>query len=118
MADFPSYGTLLARGYKEQRQPVVQRTEMENGLPKQRQTATLQMVRRPVTYRFTDTDYQSFVDWVRNTINNGVDWFNWTDPRTSTVKQARIVGGDISDAMPVNSVAKKWDVSFTLETRE
>lgn len=116
MAAFPSYGILLSRGFKEQRDPVLLRSNMEAGVAKQRPKQSQWIVARPVVYRFTAADYQSFVDWVEQTINMGADWFDWTDPRTSTVKQARIVNGDISDATPVNSAASRWDVAFTLET--
>lgn len=118
MATFPTYGTLLARGYKEQRQPGMLRSEMEGGVPKQRPRQSQWLVQRPVTYRFTAAEYETFITWVRDTINLGADWFTWTDPRTSTSKTARIVSGDISDAAPVNAVAAKWDVRFILETVE
>lgn len=118
MATFPSYGILLNRGYKEQRDPLLVRTEMDGGVPKQRPRATRGMVKRPVTYRFAAADYQSFVDWHRSDISNGTLWFDWTDPRTSTTKRGRIVNGDISDAAPINAAGTKWDVSFVLETWE
>ncbi|MBI3771472.1 MAG: hypothetical protein HY272_02015 [Gammaproteobacteria bacterium] len=116
MATFPSTGKLLFNGFAEQRQPAVVRTEMDSGPPKQTKKLSRVMITRPVTYLFAAADYASFLTWFETTINNGNDWFDWTDPRTSTVKQARIVGGQLDEARPRNGKLTYWTVSFKLET--
>lgn len=118
MATFPTTGKLLFPGFAEQREPAALRTDTENGPPKQLMVRSRVMVTRPVTYLFAKADYTAFVAWVRDTTNNGVDWFDWTDPVDGVTKQARIVGGDISDAKPRQGHFSHWTVTFKLETWE
>lgn len=95
MASFPSYVKILL-GATEKPDPIVLRSPMERGVPKQRRIASDTMVTVPVTlYYDTMADAMAFETWVFTQIGAGADWFNWTNPRTNTVVQARIVGGDI-----------------------
>lgn len=117
MANFPTYGKLLAAGYAEQRQPVVVRTDMEVGPPKQRRTASRALVQRSVTYLFTRAEYASFLTWFKDTISHGTDWFNWSDPRTGSTISARIVGGKLGEALPQSGMSY-WRLTFSIESWE
>ena len=100
MATFPTYVKILL-GSSEEPKPIVMRTAMERGVPKQRRIASDTMVSVPVTLMF-DTPAQAidFETWVYAEIGGGADWFTWTNPRTGTNVQARIVGGNLGPLQP------------------
>jgi hypothetical protein len=116
MATFPSYVKVFL-GATEQPKSVVLRTEMERGVPKQRRVASDTMVTVPVELMFdTPDDASRFETWVYSQIGGGADWFDWPNPRTGAMVQARIVGGDLGVLKPKRGV---WDGvcsrSLTLE---
>jgi hypothetical protein len=117
MAAFPTGLILLLPGYAEEPDSALARIEMESGPPKQVQNKSRVMVKVRGVIRFTSaSQYASFRTWFRTDIKNGADWFDWTDPRTATVRQARFVGGaergPTSDLIGTLAVT---DVPITLE---
>lgn len=115
MAAFPSYPKLLFAGFAEQPDPGAYRSEMESGPPKQLKAPSRVLIKRPVRYHLqSNADYISFKAFVETTINR-VDWFDWTDPVSNTVKSARILGGQY-DAAPMVPDLSNWEVSFMIET--
>ena len=116
MAAFPSYPKLRFDGYGEPRESAVDRTQMESGPPKQLKVKSRVLVQRPVLYDLDSlADYNSFMTWFQTTVNYGADWFDWTDPRDSTLKAARIAEGKL-DARAKNNALSRWTVGFILET--
>lgn len=116
MAAFPSYVKLGWKDTAEQMKPIVARSEMERGVAKQRRFQADTIVTVPVTAFFqTGADATSFETWVYTTINGGMDWFDFTLPRTGAVVQGRIVGGDIGALMPSTRTWAKSQRSFKLE---
>lgn len=116
MASFPTYAKLLLAGYEVSAAPALRRTEMDAGPPKQRLEKSRVMVERAVSYELRSrADYNAFVAWFRDTIHRGADWFDWTDPETLTVRQARIKGGELKRA-PMNAAFTVWRVAFVLES--
>ena len=113
MATFPD-GKITFSGFKRQRVSSVIRSDMESGPAKQALRASRDYIRFPVTYLFTATEYAAFDTWVSDTIVI-VGSFDWTDPVSGTLKEARIVNGDISDATPLNPHMANWIVKFVLE---
>ena len=115
MATFPTYAKILASGYAEQRESALLRTEMESGPPKQAKIKSRVMVVRPVNVLIQSrADYLSFVDWFVEDLNEGSAWFDFTDPVTNTVKQARFVGGGL-DATPQAGLTL-WAIPLKIET--
>lgn len=115
MATFPTYATILQSGYVEQRESALLRTEMEDGPPKQARIKSRVMVTRTVTVQLKSrADYQAFITWYAETINEGTDWFDWTDPVSGTVKQARFVS-DVLQATPTGGMSV-WNVAAKIET--
>lgn len=115
MPSFPSYAKLLADGYAEQRDSALLRTEMEDGPPKQARIRSRVMVTRPVTILLqSKADYQSFITWFSVDLDEGADWFDFTDPVSNTVKQARFVGEGLT-AMPTSAL-QVWTISAKIET--
>ncbi len=115
MATFPSYGRLLFENFSRDRASGLRRTQMESGPPKQLVTRSRTMVEMPVIYQLGSlADYNSFLTWFNTTINLGADWFDWTDPVDSVVKQARIKEGKISE-VPQRKQLDRWKIAFTLE---
>lgn len=113
MATFPA-GKITFSGFKRQRVSSVNRSDMESGPAKQALRSSRDYIRFPVTYLFTDVEYDAFDLWVDATINK-VGWFDWTDPVSDTVREARIVNGDISEASPLNPQMDRWVVKFMIE---
>ena len=115
MATFPAYAKILAAGFAEQRESALLRTEMESGPPKQAKIKSRVMVVRPVSILLQSrADYMSFVEWFSETLNEGANWFDFTDPVTNTVKQARFVGGGL-EASPQAGLTL-WTIDTKIET--
>lgn len=109
MPAFPSYPRVLMNGLSKAPTPVVIRSEMERGVPKQRRVAADALVTMSVTLVFTsDADAIAFEEWFYDEGQAGATFFDWVHPQTGQVVQARIVGGDIGALQPL---AAAWRVS-------
>ena len=53
--------------------------------------------------------------WFKTTLQEGALWFDWTDPVSGTVKQARFVGEGL-DAQTVNAAFGFWKMTLKIET--
>jgi len=116
MATFPAYVDIAWADTSETPATVVLRSEMERGVAKQRRMASDAMVTVPVTLYFrTKQNAIDFESWVYTQINGGADWFDWTNPRTSTVVRARIVGGNIGSLKPSTRAWTSAERSLQLE---
>ena len=116
-ATFPSYAKLLIAGFGEQAAPGVLRTQMESGPAKQLKTKSRVEVQRPARIRvMSKADYLLFMVWFKTTINQGADWFDWTDPVAGSTVSARIVGGQLGAAQPMAGIAGGWVIPCTIET--
>ncbi len=114
MATFPTGGKITFSGFKRKRMSNVIRSDMESGPAKQALRSSQDYIRFPVTYLFTEAEYDTFDAWVKNTIFS-VGWFSWVEPKDGATLQARIVNGDISDATPINPNMANWIVKFEIE---
>jgi hypothetical protein len=115
MADFPIYAGIVIDGFSEKHKSQLLRSDMEGGIPKQVKIHSTRMVERPVTIMLkSNTDYTNFKNWYFNDINAGSSWFNWTDPVSGTVKQARFVAADLEGKPSAGLII--WRISATLET--
>lgn len=116
MATFPSYVKLGWRDTGEKPTPVVLRSEMERGVARQRRVMADSLVNVPLTAYFdTAADSMAFESWFNGDALGGAAWFDFTLPRTGTVVEARVVGGDIGQLKPST---KNWafsERSFQLE---
>lgn len=116
MATFPAYASLLFDGFGEKRESGLLRSEMESGPPKQAKIKSRVMVKRPVGILVKSlADYNSFISWFSTTINEGADWFDWTDPVTNATKSARFVEGGL-DSSPLTPVLNGWVIKAAIET--
>ena len=113
MAAFPS-GQITHSGFKYALKKDVLRTPMDSGPPKQALRSSRKYKEFDVTYNFTKTEFILFNNFVENTINF-VESFDWTDPLSEGVVTARIIGGDISDARPLNPHLENWIVRMRFE---
>jgi hypothetical protein len=115
METFPSYALIMNDGYAEKRESALIRSDMESGPPKQAKIKSLVLVTRPVKIKLTSvSDYQAFVEWFSVGINEGADWFNFTDPVSKLTGLARFAGGGL-DAVPDRG-GWVWTISTTIET--
>jgi hypothetical protein len=116
LEDFYEDGLLLFP-FRKSREPVLGRTDMEGGPPKQAPLKSRGMVTRSVTYFFESRDfYEDFVEWFTEGIHNGADWFTWTDPEDGVEKPARIPAGGLKDETPRRKDLDRWQVQFDIET--
>lgn len=116
MATWPSYAAILVEGFAEQRESALLRTEMESGPPRQAKIKSRVMITRPVSiFLSSAADYASFKTWFGTTINEGADWFTWTDPVDGASKSARFAGGGL-EAQPQGGSTNLWRVSAKIET--
>ena len=105
MATFPSDVKYVMGAYEEDRAPVVLRSEMERGLPKQRRMNSDTLVQVKVTLQFNSlAHHATFEAWFDSQIGAGADFFDWPHPRTGAVVQARIVGGVLGPLKPLHGV--------------
>lgn len=115
MATLPNTAKILFDGFAEQRESALMRTEMESGPPRQTKVRSRVMVRRSVSILFSSkADYQSFLSWYANDINEGASWFDMTDPVSGTTINARFVGGGLTGS-PVNNGLTRWTIKAQIE---
>lgn len=118
METWPSYAGIGADNYVLDRGSAVNRTPMSDGMVKQLRVRTRVLVTRNYSALFdTLAHYNSFISWYNDDIDAGADWFNWTDPVTSTVKSARIVN-KLGQEKPRMGLLSKWEIAITVETYE
>ncbi len=95
MATFPTV-KYSWRELSEAPEPVVQRSDMERGIPKQRRIASDARVEVELQVFFdTKAEAAAFETFFWTDINAGQDFFTWTHPRTGAVLQARVVNGQL-----------------------
>ena len=77
LVEFPhdSLGYPLVRGYSEQPDDVVLRTEFEVGPARQRRTTTQDVKRITLTFQFNKLQYTKFAAWSRHKAMSGARWF-------------------------------------------
>lgn len=96
MATWPTGLRYDWRDLTETPDPIVERSEMDRGVPKQRRIASDARIEVQLTLHFnTAAEVAAFDTWFYDTIHAGQDWFDWPHPRTATTLQARIVGGKL-----------------------
>jgi len=114
MPKLPEYARLLM-GYSEGFDPSVQRTEMERGPAKQSIINTHVMEQPKATLVFnTAADAEAFETWYFDVIKR-VGWFDFRHPRTGATIQARFMGGDIGELVPVGPGFRPCQRAVTLE---
>lgn len=116
MATFPPSARYDWRDLSEKPESVVDRTEMERGIPKQRRTASDARVEVAITvHHDTKADAAAFEDWFFDDINAGQAWFDFLHPRLGITVQARIVKGELGELKFVNPTLQVSSRSFKLE---
>ena len=106
MATFPSYVSLRMAGYSEQASNIVARSEMERGVPRTRRTSSDPLIKVGVTLGFrSQADVAAFRTWFFSPAGAGAGaaWFDWTDPRTNSVRSARLVADSMGPLVPLKT---------------
>lgn len=116
MQSFPSYAKIHLAGFGEERESAVQRTAMESGPPKQLKTKSRVLVTRGAQIRLSSqADYLLFKTWFSTSLNEGADWFTWTDPVAGASATVRFVGG-IGRAVPLAALSGAWVIDAQIES--
>ncbi len=109
MASFPTYLDYSWRDLSETEQPMVTRSEMDRGVPKQRRIMSDTLVSVTINVHFRSKQQESnFMVWFDTEIGSGADWFLWFHPRLQATVSARIVAGSFGQLKPDN---KSWSTS-------
>lgn len=115
MATFPVYADILYNGYNKKRESALLRSEMDSGPPKQaRVRYTVMEVHSVKIYVSTNANFQAFETWYSVEINEGANWFDFTDPVTKTTKQARFKDGGYT-ATPMTADMENWEITAQIE---
>ena len=104
MPAFPTWVQVVPGDITAQPAPVVLRSEMERGLPKQRRVAADSLVTMSVTAIFKNAQLaDAFETWFYGDAQAGAAFFDWVHPFTGATVQARVVGGDIGQLRPLGT---------------
>ena len=115
MAALPSYVAIRFPEWGEGFDPSVLRTEMERGPAKQRIENTHVSKQPKATFLFKSAaDAIAFEDWYFDTIGR-IGWFDMTHPVTGATIQARFMGGDIGELVPLAPNFAQSQRTVTLE---
>lgn len=114
MPSLPSYVKILAAGYGETRQSALQRSEFEDGPPRQARIRSRVMVRRAATLLIDGPYYLDFLDWYSVDLHEGAAWFDYFDVVRNETVQARFVAADLT-AQPTPGL-QDWTIPVTIET--
>lgn len=116
MATWPTGMRYDWRDFSETPEPVVERSEMERGVPKQRRIASDARVEVQLTLHFdTKAEIADFETWFYTTIKAGQDFFDWPHPRTGATVQARVVGGELGQLTYLRGPLDKAKRSLKIE---
>lgn len=116
MASLPSNVKFGWRDMRESRDPVVERTQMERGVPKQRRVTSDVRREIEVTLHFdSKAILASFETWFDSTIHSGQDFFDFVNPRTGAAQQGRFVGGELGPVTFLNPTLEKSSRSAKIE---
>ncbi|TXI23131.1 MAG: hypothetical protein E6Q67_04950 [Roseateles sp.] len=95
---------------------IVQRSEMERGIPKQQRTQSDARVEVQMTvHHDTKAEAAAFEDWFFDDLMGGQGWFDWTHPVTGTVVQARVVDGQLGPLKFAQPTLQASSRSFKIE---
>lgn len=116
MATWPTGMRYDWRDFSETPEPVVERSEMERGRPKQRRIASDARVEVQLTLHFdSKAEIAAFEDWFYTTIKAGQDVFDWPHPRTGVTVQAQVVGGELGPLTYLRGPLDKAKRSLKIE---
>lgn len=116
MATFPSYAQILFKDFSQKKESALLRTEMESGPPKQAKIKSMVMIVRNVKiYLSSKADFNSFETWYDSELSNGASWFDFIDPVSGSVIQARFRDGGYS-SQPMTADMQNWEITAQIES--
>jgi len=119
MADWPSIlPNLSYQGYKLQTGSQVIRTDMDNGIARQRRRFTARVDVIDCILEVKGNELDIFEDFIYNDCNGGASWFNApiSDGSGVQTKEVRVMGGNYT-FVPLDQFNKVWNVQMKLEVR-
>lgn len=116
MATFPIALCTIQLAGNERPAPMVARSEMERGIARQRRTAADSLVQLSLQLGFDSiANVLDFETWFYADALAGAAWFDFTHPRTGSVVQARVVGGDLGALTPMAESFRVAERTLTIE---
>lgn len=111
----PTLPCALREGNSTKPKATFERTEMENGIARQRRIFKSTPTIISVQWKFTTDEYEQFANFIDDDLEGGVYWFNVPLRGRFGVKdyKARLVNDPPYEASFGNG---RWSVSTTLET--
>lgn len=101
------------QGYGEQPQARTLRTQMDAGLPKQRQRFTAGTNQHTVRLQLTQAQWETLLDFWDNTLGGGALPFDWQYWHTGANAEYRFVGSEPPQRKALGG--DLYEASFTLE---
>jgi hypothetical protein len=116
MPAFPHHLCTILHAGGERAAPVVLRSEVERGIPRQRRAAADTLVQVSLQLGFETAQASADFDaWFYGEALAGAAWFDFTNPRTNAVVQARVVGGDLGGLTPLAEAYRVAERSIEIE---
>lgn len=116
MPAFPHHLCTILHAGGERAAPVVLRSEVERGIARQRRVAADTLVQVTLQLGFETAQASAdFDDWFYGEAHAGAAWFDFTNPRTNTVVQARLVGGDLGNLSPLAEAYRVSERTVVIE---
>ena len=114
MPVWPTYAKITAAGYGEEADFGVLRTEMDNGIARQRARFSTPIVTRDATvYVVGLANKRAFDAWIETDLRGGALWFDFFDCAARKTLQARIVAGKFRWGEPKGQL---WTATCQIET--
>lgn len=116
MIAMPTYVQILASGYQEKYQAKIIRSDFERGVAKQRSLAGNGIKEVTFNALVCDENYQDFLDFFRNDLASGANWFEFLDPskNPAVMKKARMKMPELV-VQPTGEDFPFWGFQLTLE---
>ena len=114
---FYAGGKAMTGTYTESIRSNVLRTQMEGGIEKTAKRFGKAQITHNITYLYDASEYAAFKTWFKDTAKYGALFFNWTNPITDDIVDARISDGTYQVA-PVNARGNYFYVQLNIETYE
>lgn len=116
MADFPEGTKYSWRDLGQAPDSVVERSEMERSIPKQRRITSDVREEMPMQLHFdSKAEAAAFETWFYDDIDAGQAFFDFVHPRLGTTVQARVVGGQLGALTFLQPTLEKCTRSIKLE---
>ena len=102
------------RTFSRQRPPGTRRADFESGGRQQIRIARRVLIAETLSADLSKADYALFLTWYQNSIER-VGWFDYTPPGAAAATKARLVNGQITEEVPLDTAGNQWRLKLSVE---